>query len=278
MGVRGRVQGWSIVTMLAGLLTRLGWLWPRRRRGVERYGSMCARGCRVESVMRTGLVRSVGSILILALLLDPSPSPLVAAEKASKPYNKPYAFTKNTFTDKIPAWTNILEEFKGKPGIHYLEIGTFEGRSALWVLENILTHPTARLTIIDAFVENNYKTFIANVNLSGESGKFKTLVGASTEKIREVPFNSIDFAYIDGSGRGIVMLSDFVSTWNVVKVNGLIICSRYSMTGPLRRALALQANDPGPHEAIDAFLKMYNTYINVVAAEGNYVVVRKKRE
>ncbi len=220
---------------------------------------------------------SAHSVLMSVLLLSLSPAPIFAAENA-KAYKKSYTFTVNTFTDKISAWTKLLEEFKGKPGINYLEIGTFEGRSALWMLENILTHPTSTLTIIDLFAENNLKTFTANVNLSGEASKFKIMTGSSTDKIREIPFNSIDLAYIDGSGRGIIMFSDLVGTWNVAKVGGLIICSRYSLTPHLRRVLNLQADDPGPHEAIDTFLKMYKTYITVVALQGNYVIVRKNRE
>jgi predicted O-methyltransferase YrrM len=221
--------------------------------------------------------RPVHPVLTFILLLGLSPASLFAAE-ATKAYNKQYAFTVNTFTDKIPAWTKLLSEFKGKPGINYLEIGTFEGRSALWMLENILTHPTSTLTIIDLFAENNYKTFTSNVKLSGEASKFKIMTGSSTDKIREIPFNSIDLAYIDGSGRGIIMFSDLVSTWNLVKVGGLIICSRYSLTPHLRRALNLQADDPGPHEAIDTFLKIYKTYVSVVTFQGNYVIVRKNRE
>src|SRR6476660_6590991 len=221
--------------------------------------------------------RPAHPVLMFILLLGLSPAALFAAE-GTKAYNKQYNFTKNTFTDRIPSWTKLLNEFKGKPGINYLEIGTFEGRSALWVLENILTHPTSTLTIIDLFAENNYKTFTSNVNLSGEANKFKVLTGSSTDKIREIPFNSIDLAYIDGSGRGIIMFSDLVGTWNVAKVGGLIICSRYSLTPHLRRVLNLQADDPGPHEAIDTFLKMYKTYISVVTFQGNYVMVRKNRE
>ena len=81
-----------------------------------------------------------------------------------------------------------------------------------------------------------------------------------------------------GAGhKGIVMLSDLVSTWNLVKVNGLIICSRYSLTKRLRKALNLQPDDPGPHEAIDAFLKLYNPYITIITFQENYVIVRKKR-
>ena len=148
--------------------------------------------------------RPAHPVLMFILLLSLSPAAVFAGERTStRVYNKQYTFTKNTFTDKISAWTKFLQEFKGKPGINYLEIGTFEGRSALWVLENILTHPTATLTIIDAFEEHTYKTFVSNINLSGEANKFKILVGLSTHKIRELPFNSIDFAYVDGSGNGL---------------------------------------------------------------------------
>jgi len=222
--------------------------------------------------------RPAHPVLMFVLLLSLSPAVLFAGEPTSaKAYQKQYSFTKDTFTDKISAWTKLLDEFKGKPGINYLEIGTFEGRSALWILENILTHPTSKLTIVDAFEEHTYKRFVSNVNLSGEANKFTILVGLSTHKIRELPFNSFDLAYVDGSGKGIVMFSDLVSTWNLVKVGGLIICSRYSLTMRLRKALNLQLDDPGPHEAIDAFLKLYNPYVSVLAFQGNYVIFRKKR-
>jgi predicted O-methyltransferase YrrM len=172
----------------------------------------------------------------------------------------------------------IAQEFKGKPDVSYLEIGTFEGRSALWLLENILTNSTSKLTIIDAFEENTYKTFTSNVSLSGEANKFKILSGLSTEKIKEVPSNSIDLAYIDGSGKGIVMLFDLVNTWNLLKNNGIVICSRYALDQHLREALELRPNDPGPYEAIDAFLKLYKPYVKILAFEENQVIFRKIRQ
>ena len=224
--------------------------------------------------MRTA--RPAYSALILIVLLSLSPTALLAGPSA-KAQSKQYTFTRDTFTDKIPAWTYLLREFKERPGINYLEIGAFEGRSALWVLENILTHPTSKLTVIDAFRENNQKTFISNINLSGQANKFEILEGLSTQKLRELPFNSIDFAYVDGSGKGIVILSDLASTWNLVKVGGLIIVSRYPLTGFLRKVLNLQPYDPGPYEAIDAFVKLYSPYISVVAFQQNYVVIRKTR-
>ena len=222
--------------------------------------------------------RAAYPALMLSLLMSISPTALFADQKAPQAaYKKQYTFTVNTFTPRIPSWTRHLGEFKGKPGIHYLEIGTFEGRSALWMVENIFTHPTSKLTIIDAFLENNYKKFLSNVTLSGEASRFTILSGYSTHKIREVPFNSIDVAYIDGSGKGVVMLGDIVNTWNVVKVGGVIIISRYALTPALRRNAGILPGEPGPHEAIDAFLKLYSPYLTVMEFQPNQVFVRKRR-
>jgi hypothetical protein len=190
-------------------------------------------------------------------------------------FHKTYCFTVNTFTDRIESWKGILSEFKGKSGVRYLEIGAFEGMSALWVLENILTDPTAELMIIDTFDGPYYQRFLHNVALSGQASKFHILVGPSTEKIKEVPLGSVDFAYVDGSADGRVMLADLENVWERVKVGGLIICNRYRLTPHLRRVFGLGPRDPGPHEAIDAFLRSYGPYLKVVTFQPNYVVVRK---
>jgi hypothetical protein len=46
----------------------------------------------------------------------------------------------------------------------------------------------------------------------------------------------------------------------------------------LRQDLELEAGDPGPHEAIDAFLKMHKPYIKVLAFQENQVLIRKLRD
>ena len=234
----------------------------------------------MEGSMKQGAGRVFYSILIFLLALNIMPAQVYAKveDASTKDYKKQYKFTTNWFTHKIPLLARILDEFKGKPGVTYLEIGTFEGRSALWLLENILTSRASKLVIIDAFEENTYKTFISNINLSGEADKFKILSGLSIEKIKELPSNSIDLAYIDGSGKGIVMLSDLVNTWNLLKINGIMICSRYALDASLRAALELQPNEPGPYEAIDTFVKLYKPYINMLAFEENLVIFRKIRQ
>lgn len=54
-----------------------------------------------------------------------------------------YAFTSDYVSEHIPRWRDLFEEYRGQPDVRMLEIGSYEGRSAVWFLENVLTHPTA---------------------------------------------------------------------------------------------------------------------------------------
>src|SRR3989344_7436900 len=51
-------------------------------------------------------------------------------------------FLTDWFSRHIPLWEKRLAEFRGQPAVHFLEIGSWEGRSAGWLLTNILTHDT----------------------------------------------------------------------------------------------------------------------------------------
>jgi hypothetical protein len=219
-------------------------------------------------------------VLILFLLACFMPGQVHAGDAAVPEggYSKPYKFSTNWFLDRIPTWTRLLADFKGKADINYLEIGTLEGRSALWMLENVLTHPTSRIRLIDTFTENNYDTLISNISLSGQADRIQILAGYSTDKLKDLPANSIDLAYIDGSGKGTVMLSDLTSTWHLLKLNGMVMISRYQLNDQLRKALDLQLGDPGPQETIDTFLRFYKPYIKVLAYEPNQVVFQKIRQ
>jgi hypothetical protein len=60
--------------------------------------------------------------------------------KPTKYYLHSYNFSEDWFTENIPVWLKVLSPFKGKPNLNYLEIGVFEGRSVIWMLENIQTY------------------------------------------------------------------------------------------------------------------------------------------
>jgi len=163
-----------------------------------------------------------------------------------------------------------MRPFKGKPNIHYLEIGVYEGRSAFWMLENILTHPTSRLTCIDIFPKKIEERFYANLKKSGFKDKVTVIKGFSQQVLRALSENSFDIIYIDGGHTADNVLSDTVLSWPLLKEEGIMIFDDY---------LIRQRENPPhmkPKIAIDAFITVYINHIEII--NRGYQVVLKKRK
>lgn len=62
------------------------------------------------------------------------------------------AFTQDWFSKNIPVWERLFAPLKGRPNLQILEIGSFEGRSACWLLEHVLTGEGAGIDCVDTFM------------------------------------------------------------------------------------------------------------------------------
>jgi hypothetical protein len=67
-----------------------------------------------------------------------------------------------------------------------LEVGSFEGRSALWMLENLLTHPDSTLTVVDTFAGShehvrNEKSW--NISVSALEARFDANTARHRHKV-----------------------------------------------------------------------------------------------
>ena len=181
---------------------------------------------------------------------------------------KPYKFNEDWFSGNIPLWTEVLAPFKGKPNIHYLEIGVWEGRSAIWVLDNILTHPTSTLTGIDVFPDNLKETYLENLRISGFPEKTVTLTGLSRIELRRLNPDSYQIIYIDGGHTADMVLADAILCWDLLKVGGVIIFDDY-------RWGREYPDEIRPGIAIDAFISAHRNHLELVH-QGYQVIVRKK--
>ena len=85
-------------------------------------------------------------------------------------------FSADWHSHNIPALTEVLAKFKGQSNIRALEIGCFEGKGTLWMLENILTDKASRITCIDTFQGSAEH---AHFGMSFETArlKFQTNIG-----------------------------------------------------------------------------------------------------
>ena len=205
--------------------------------------------------------------------------------------DSPYHFTKGWFQLHASDWENHLKEFKGKPGIHALEIGNYEGLSVIWQIENILTDPTSTITCIDIFDEKEIEDrFDQNIEATGVAYKVNKLKGSSEKMLRGLSLEQYDYVYIDGCHMAKWVLSDAVLSWDLLKPGGLIIFDDYNyMPKPPQgynptgiRFLNVYlwrrtTRDEWSRPAIDAFLKIYGPYLEVVFKKFQ-VVVRKKHE
>jgi hypothetical protein len=202
--------------------------------------------------------------------VDAEPRPNVAG---------PYRFSTDWVSRNTELWTRVLGQLRDKPETHGLEIGSFEGRSSIWFLDNILTHPTSSITCIDVwsyvgdplFGDRDEKTFDGNIAAHGQGQKVVKRKGFSEDMLPGLKKEFYDFVYIDGSHRSRDALVDAVFSWRLLKPGGYMIFDDYA-----RRELRSHFI---PHKVarmgIDAFLKVFEPHIDIIHRDFQ-VVVRKK--
>jgi predicted O-methyltransferase YrrM len=176
-----------------------------------------------------------------------------------------YRITQDWFSNNVPRWQTALAELAGRPGVRCLEIGSFEGMSACWLLENVLTHETSRITCIDPFDAPGQlqaeRHFDHNVQQTGAAHKLTKLKGYSGQVLPLLAGSRFELVYIDGSHQPADALADALLTWPLLCRGGIAIFDDYAIGGSYPKEIA-PAIDPKP--GIDAFLGF---------ARGEYAVV-----
>ena len=149
-----------------------------------------------------------------------------------------------------------------------LEVGSFEGRSAIWTLQNILTDDQSTITCIDIWNRSEIeKRFDSNILKTDQSNKVIKIKSASYKALRQLPLFQYDFIYIDGSHEGYNVLEDAVLCFRLLKQNGILIFDDYLWEG---KATIY------PKPAIDAFLQMYQRHIKVLHCDWQIICQKHK--
>jgi hypothetical protein len=183
-----------------------------------------------------------------------------------------YSFSTDWTTPHLADWRAALSPIAGKPNLRALEVGTFEGRSAIWFLENILTDPSSSITCVDIFVGNYEQTFDKNIKPFG--GRVTKIRAPSQIALRKLQLESYDFAYIDGSHMAKDVLVDAMLAWDLIKPGGIIIFDDYELDKPMDK---FDGDAFHPKIAVDAFLNVMDPYVEVLF-RGYQVAVRKRTE
>ncbi len=195
-------------------------------------------------------------------------------------------FTVDWHSHNIPHLRRVLDKYKGRPDVRALEIGSFEGRSTVWLLENILTHETAHIDCIDTF-NGSPEHVEMGLNLNGLLNRFLSNTEAYTKKIRcfrgrsqDVllggdfgPYEvaSYDIAYIDGSHAAADVLADAVLSFRLLKIGGLMIFDDYAWDG------GGPTGFDNPRRGVDAFHHAYQDQLKPVHMEYQAIFERTAR-
>lgn len=197
------------------------------------------------------------------------------ADNPPLPHSK-YRFSYDWVSPHTKEWEKDLAEFKDRPNVHALEIGCFEGQSACWFLDNILTHPTSRLICVDPFAvpmatillrffESN---FDKNIAASGASDRVTKLIGQSQVVVRTLQHSQFDFIYVDGSHKIGDVLQDAVLAWTVLRPGGVVMFDDYALVDDVSEGLMARA----PGRALDAFLSILGGSATVMRKDWQLVL------
>ena len=188
----------------------------------------------------------------------PAPAPVPVPVPASP------QFSENWFEHNIPHWERWLGGFRDKPGLRALEIGSFEGRSTLWLCEHILTADDSRIDCLDLFAEDPvYGDYHARfrANTAAHARKIREYPGCSFDGLRRVE-GEYDIVYIDGWHSAFGALADGAMSWPRLKVGGVMIFDDYLWVPPKHgkpkkpnRLVRLGAKLRGSHWRHEALLK-----------------------
>jgi predicted O-methyltransferase YrrM len=204
-----------------------------------------------------------------------------------------YKFTANWFgsEEQVNDLKSILPDSNVE--IHMLEIGSYEGRSTVWFLENLLINEQSTITCVDPWQDysqdknslesynrddadwkfNTNKvidTFLYNIEVSNCSNKVKVERGLSTEILPQLLINQnkYDIIFIDGNHVAPSVLMDAVLSWNLLKKGGLMVFDDYLWMPELYKSLS-------PKLAIDTFIEVFEDYTEIVLDKYRKVIRKK---
>ena len=204
-----------------------------------------------------------------------------SALKAGLPPHWPTWFADKSFTSdwassNFPTWAVVLSEFRNQH-VEVLEIGSWEGRSAIFFLEFL---PLSHITCIDTFQGQPERAsstpsivqFVEarfDANLSPYGNRMEKMKMRSDEALRSLTLarRAFDVVLIDGSHDRDDVALDTKLSWPMLRPQGVLIWDDYE-------GRSGEPADRRPKPAIDAFLAAHDDCTEL--RRGYQVIVRRK--
>lgn len=204
-----------------------------------------------------------------------------------------FQFTEDWFSQHEPGWKTLFGDYLPQGCDKILEIGSFEGRSTCWLLQNAL-RPNGSMYCIDTWQGSREITneqmhgvlqrFKHNVKLArGSDQKLFITQNDSTIALASLignhmlvpisngfpPVGSFDFIYVDAGHLASEALTDAVMAWPLLRPGGMMIFDDYAWR--LQDEVTTR-----PKMAVDAFTTIFHDSLTTVCCGYQYAVVKKQ--
>jgi predicted O-methyltransferase YrrM len=206
-----------------------------------------------------------------------------------------HEFTNTWFSNTRAIWDNLLPKENPK---RVLEIGSFEGASACYLIEKIGANQPFELHCVDTWDGGvEHKTggeaetsmpdvelrFIKNIEISKSLANYNIDIHrykmtsdlALSKMLAAGRASYFDFIYVDGSHQAPDVLLDAVLAFKLLRVGGVLAFDDYHWNESLPYGV-----DPirSPKIAIDAFCNIFCRKVRVLPGGGVQLYARKTAE
>jgi len=178
-------------------------------------------------------------------------------------------------TDRIPKWSELLARFRDAP-VEVMEIGSWEGRSALFFLNYLRKSHVVCIDTFGGNVEHHQDEWFAKLvpdterkfdaNVAAFGRRVEKIKGPSGQVLPRLGLEERRFqvAYVDGSHFPADVYADAALTWPMMAPGGVVIFDDYNWD--------IMEEHERPKPGVDAFLKTVDGRYRVLHCEYQMVV------
>jgi tetratricopeptide (TPR) repeat protein len=180
--------------------------------------------------------------------------------------SKAYEFSAEPwFLKNVATFERHGPQRQGEAGLRCLEIGSFEGMSACWLLDKLLTDADDRLICIDPQFQPPLR---ANIQRSGAADRVQLIEQKSQDALFQLEDASLDWSYIDGWHIAPQVLLDGLMCWPLMKTGSVMVFDDYQKEDQSGRGQTVRLG-------ADAFVALMGTHAEVLES-GRQLIVRKR--
>jgi predicted O-methyltransferase YrrM len=146
-----------------------------------------------------------------------------------------YVFTHDYFAGHIPTWQRWFDQIIQQRPIRILEVGSWQGGSTLWLLDQVIAERGGSITCVDTWEGSSEHAFLgplglnleelfdANIARSGHGQHVQKHQGRSQDVLPELAGQHFDFIYIDGAHEADLVLQDALNAHPLLEPGGFLV-------------------------------------------------------